>query len=116
MRTYNEATERRRHARRAIVTTQPTHEQVSSTIIGTFREMPGLCLHVNQVARLFGLPPSTCEVILRDLLAQGTLRRAHDGHYLAAQLDAIRQIGQPAGLASAARPALRATNRRSNQG
>ena len=64
MRTHNEATERRRHERGAIAT-QPTREHVSSTIIGTFREKPGLCLHLNQTARLFGLPTSTCEVIVR---------------------------------------------------
>jgi hypothetical protein len=85
MRMHNQPTERRRHERGAIAT-QPTRQHVLSTIIGTFREMPGLCLHLNQAARLFGLPASMCEVILNDLVAQGTLRRAHDGQYLGAEL------------------------------
>src|SRR5688572_10562050 len=116
MQTHNEATDRRRHERGTIVT-QPTREHVISSIIGTFREMPGLCLHLNQAARLFGLPTSTCEVVLRDLVAEGTLRRAHDGQYLGAQLDVIRRVGQPSDLMRAAPSGLRATNSdRSNQG
>ena len=58
-------------------------------ILGTFREMPGLCLHMNQAARLFGCA-ATCEVILEDLVSQGKLRRAADGQYVSAQLD--RQV------------------------
>jgi hypothetical protein len=89
MRTHNEAAERRRYEHGTIAT-QPTRQQVVSTIIGTFREMPGLSLHLNQAARLFGWPASTCEVVLRDLVAQGTLRRANDGQYVAARLDGPR--------------------------
>ena len=48
-------------------------------ILGTFREMPGLSLQMNQAARLFGLHRGTCEVILEDLVAQGKLRRSADG-------------------------------------
>jgi len=93
MRTHTEANERRRHERGTIAT-QPTRQHVLSNIIGTFREVPGLCLHLNQAARLFGLPPSTCEVVLRDLVIQGTLRRAHDGQYVGARLDVVAQLGQ----------------------
>jgi hypothetical protein len=100
--------EQRRY-QRGTSATQPTGEHVVSTIIETFREMPGLCLHLNQAARLFGLPASTCEVILRDLVAQGTLRRAHDGQYRGAQLDDIRRIRPPSDLMAAARSALRLT-------
>jgi hypothetical protein len=116
MRTHNEVTERRRQER-GTMPTEPTRQHVISNIIGTFREMPGLCLHVNQAARLFGLRPSACEVILRDLVAQGTLRLAHDGQYLGARLDGLRQMGQPAGLASPAASGPRATSGgRSHQG
>jgi hypothetical protein len=94
MRTHNQATERRRQERGTIAS-QPTRQHVLSTIIGTYREMPGLCLHLNQAARLFGLPASTCEVVLRDLVMRGTLRRAHDGQYVGARLDVIPQLGQP---------------------
>jgi DNA-binding IclR family transcriptional regulator len=62
-------------------------------ILGTFREMPGLCLHLNQAARLFGLRRNTCEVVLEDLVAQGKLRRASDGQFVGGQLD--RRVPAP---------------------
>jgi hypothetical protein len=68
-------------------------------ILGTFREMPGLCLHMNQAARLFGLRRRTCEVVLEDLVAQGKLRRASDGQFVGGQLD--RHV--PAAVTQAAR-------------
>ena len=58
--------------------------QLVSMILGTFREMPGLCLHLNQAARLFDLPQSTCQHVLDDLVRQGKLRRGSDGQYLSA--------------------------------
>ena len=58
-----------------------------SMILGTFREMPGLCLHMNQAARLFGVKQATCAVVLEDLVAQGKLRRGADGQYVGGQLD-----------------------------
>jgi hypothetical protein len=45
-----------------------------------------LCLHLPQAARLFGLRPATCHVILDDLVARGTLRISHDGQYVAGEL------------------------------
>jgi hypothetical protein len=74
-------------------------------ILGTFREMPGLCLHMNQAARLFGLRRSTCEVILEDLVAQAKLRRAADGQYVSGQID--RQVTPPARHGSPAYGSLR---------
>jgi hypothetical protein len=58
-------------------------------ILGTFREMPGLCLHMNQAARLFGLRRGTCEIVLEDLVAQGKLRRAADGQFVSGQIDRL---------------------------
>jgi DNA-binding IclR family transcriptional regulator len=52
-------------------------------IVGTYREMPGLSLSLNQAARLFGLRETTCRVVLRDLVDAGLLRRTRDGHYRA---------------------------------
>jgi DNA-binding IclR family transcriptional regulator len=46
--------------------------------------MPGLILHLNQAARLFGLREQTCRAVLDVLVRQGQLRRAADGQYLAA--------------------------------
>ena len=61
---------------RGTPSTEPSRTELVSMILGTFREMPGLCLHMNQAARLFGVRRGTCEVILEDLVAQGKLRRA----------------------------------------
>jgi DNA-binding IclR family transcriptional regulator len=52
-------------------------------IEATYREMPGLTLSLNQAARLFGLRERTCHVLLDDLVRDGRLRRAADGHYRA---------------------------------
>jgi hypothetical protein len=65
---------------------EPVRAELVAMVLGTFREMPGLSLHLNQAARLFGVPPATCQVLLDDLVALGRLRRAHDGQYLGAQL------------------------------
>jgi len=50
-------------------------------IAGTYGEMPGLRLHLEQAARLFGLQRGTCEVVLEDLVRAGRLRRSNDGQY-----------------------------------
>lgn len=47
-----------------------------------YREMPGLCLHLGQAARLFGLRTTICQLVLDDLVRQGRLRRANDGQYV----------------------------------
>ena len=80
----HDSTERRKHARGAA--TEPGRPQLVTMVIGTFREMPGLSLHLNQAARLFGVSAETCRILLDDLVAQGRLRRAHDGQYLGAEL------------------------------
>jgi hypothetical protein len=80
----HDSIERRKHARGAA--TEPGRPQLVTMVIGTFREMPGLSLHLNQAARLFGVRAETCRILLDDLVAQGRLRRAHDGQYLGAEL------------------------------
>jgi predicted transcriptional regulator of viral defense system len=50
-------------------------------IVGTYREMPGLCLHLDQAARLFGLGANACRAILDDLVRNGDLHRTADGQY-----------------------------------
>ncbi|HEU4925536.1 MAG TPA: hypothetical protein VFT24_00725 [Vicinamibacterales bacterium] len=65
---------------------EPVRAELVAMVLGTFREMPGLCLHLNQAARLFGVHPTTCQVLLDDLVALGRLRRAHDGQYLGRDL------------------------------
>lgn len=53
-------------------------------IVGTYREMPGLRLHIAEAARLFGLRTTTCRIVLDALVHEGTLRRTTDGHYVSA--------------------------------
>jgi hypothetical protein len=88
MRPQNPFAERRQQ-QRGLETGAPPRAQLVSMVVGTFREMPGLCLHANQAARLFGLPRSTCQIVLDDLVTQGKLRRASDGQYLGAELDSM---------------------------
>ena len=85
MRSQNRALDRR-HAERGTASTEPSRAELVAMVLGTFREMPGLCLHLNQAARLFGVHPTTCQVLLDDLVALGRLRRAHDGQYLGRDL------------------------------
>jgi hypothetical protein len=60
---------------------EPNRGVLESMIIGSYREMPGLSLHLNQAARLFGLRGTTCQIVLEDLVRRGSLRRAEDGQY-----------------------------------
>ena len=75
----------RRHRRRDGVNAEPPRGQLEAMILGTYREMPGLRLHLIQAARLFGLRETTCRIVLEDLVAQGSLRRAADGQYVRAE-------------------------------
>ena len=60
----------------------PPRQSLVQLILSSYREMPGLILHLPQVARLFGLPERTCAVVLDDLVREGYLRKAVDGQYL----------------------------------
>jgi hypothetical protein len=65
---------------------EPARAELVAMVLGTYREMPGLCLHLNQAARLFGVHQTTCQVLFDDLVALGRLRRSHDGQYLGRDL------------------------------
>jgi hypothetical protein len=52
-------------------------------IVATYQEMPGLSLNLAEAARLFGLRETTCEVVFRDMVKEGRLRRSADGYYRA---------------------------------
>jgi hypothetical protein len=73
----------RRLRPRDAVSGEPSRRHLEALIVGTYREMPGLSLHLPQAARLFGLRASTCQVVLEDLVRQRRLRRAADGQYTA---------------------------------
>jgi hypothetical protein len=72
--------ERRRRAR-SVPDGEPTRSELVSMIIGNFREMPGMSLHLHQAARLFGIKPATCRIVLDDLVRHGRLRKLTDGQY-----------------------------------
>jgi hypothetical protein len=72
----------RRNQTRGVRGEEPNRERLVNMIVGTYREMPGLCLHVGQAALLFGLRAQTCQVVLDDLVKDGALRRLPDGKYL----------------------------------
>jgi hypothetical protein len=74
--------ERRRLVRDAVHGEAPRSRLVT-LVLGTYAEMPGLSLHLNQAARLFGLREATCDVVLDDLVSEGLLRRSGDGQYRA---------------------------------
>ena len=92
LRSPSASTDRRRHPRG--LEAEPVPSDLATMVLGTFREMPGLSLHLNQAARLFGVTPHTCQVLLDDLVAQRCLRRGHDGQYLIGELPTSRQIGR----------------------
>lgn len=80
MRMRSATSDRRRDARGS--SAEPSRSELVATILGTYREMPGLCLRIEQAARLFGLPQQTCEVVFEDLVREGQLRRAADRQFL----------------------------------
>jgi len=54
---------------------------IPERIRGEFREMPGLTLTVERARRLWSLDPSTCSVVLTQLVETGFLCRRADGAY-----------------------------------
>ena len=75
----NVAGERRRAPRGS--DGEPPRAQLMSRVLGTYNEMPGLSLNLQQAARLFGVRDKTCEVLLEDLVRSGYLRRMLDDQY-----------------------------------
>jgi hypothetical protein len=75
-------TAERRLLRRDSASGEPSRRQLEMMIVGTYRDMAGLSLHLGQAARLFGLRVTTCEVVFRDLVERGMLRRAADGQFV----------------------------------
>ncbi len=73
----------RRLGLRGTLDAEPHRAHLVSMIVGTYREMPGLCLHLKQAARLFGLRARTCQIVMDDLVRAGHLHRAPDGQYTA---------------------------------
>ena len=72
----------RREVGRGMPELEPAREQLVSLILGTYQEMPGLILRLDQAARLFGLRLQTCRVVMEDLVKSGWLRLSTDGQFL----------------------------------
>jgi DNA-binding IclR family transcriptional regulator len=58
------------------------HERGRRIVRDEYLEMPGLCLTVPQMQRLWGFDPPTCESVLSDLVSIGFLRRTAEGEYV----------------------------------
>ena len=71
----------RRRARRGAPQGEPSRVELIALILGSYYQMPGLTLRLEQAARLFGLRTRTCQVVFEDLVRVGALRRTEDGQY-----------------------------------
>ena len=76
-------TSERRRSPRDGVATEPPRSRLVALVLGTYAEMPGLSLYLNQAARLFGLRETTCQIVLDDLVREGRLGQSADGQYRA---------------------------------
>ena len=54
-------------------------EAVARRVLAEFEEMPGLTLTLGQAARLFGLDPQTCRIVLDSLVDSAYLRETSAG-------------------------------------
>ena len=72
----------RRMRPRDAVAGEPPRAHLVSMIVGTYGEMAGLQLHVDDAARLFGLRAATCQIVLDALVDDGKLRRTDEGCYV----------------------------------
>jgi DNA-binding IclR family transcriptional regulator len=71
----------RRRITRGSLGAEGRRADLVASILGCYREMPGLNLRVDEAARLFDLRPNTCEIVLNDLVREGWLRRNFSGRY-----------------------------------
>jgi Fic family protein len=59
-----------------------TSDPLLRRIRNEFLEMPGLCLTLEQAARLWNLDPQTSQMVLRMLQEEGFLARTGDGRFV----------------------------------
>jgi hypothetical protein len=74
-------TPERRQILRGLSDREPKRPHLVATIMGSYREMPGLSLRLDQAARLFNLSAQTCRSVLEDLVRQRHLRLDMQGQY-----------------------------------
>jgi hypothetical protein len=75
--------ERRRRGRGSLW--RPEREDLITRVLGSFREMPGLNLTLEQAARLMDLDVPICHAVLEKLVQVGELRRLPSGGYRLAE-------------------------------
>ena len=73
--------EERRRLTRGASNREPPRRELVAKILGLYREIPGLSLQLRQAARLFGLGPAACRIVLDDLVRRGPLQKMTDGQY-----------------------------------
>ena len=73
--------EDRRRLMRGVSDREPPRRELVARILGLYRNMPGLSLYLKQAVRLFDIGPTTCRVVLDDLVRRGPLKRMPDGQY-----------------------------------
>jgi hypothetical protein len=61
--------------------TQQVMDAVLRRVQGEYLEMPGLSLTLQQAARLFGMPPDTCGLLLDVLVTTQFLHRNPRGQF-----------------------------------
>ena len=71
----------RRQITRAHAEREPKRSHMVAAILGSYREMPGLCLSLEQAARLFNLSVDACQILLEDLVRESHLHRDARGQY-----------------------------------
>ena len=59
----------------------PSTPHLAALIMSAYREMPGLNLNLQQVARMFACPELTCGEALNGLVNAGLLRKLATGAY-----------------------------------
>ena len=75
------AEQERRRSTRGDPNGEPSRAHLVALILGTYREMPGLSVDLQQATRLFGLRETTCRVVMSDLVDHGRLYQSADGRY-----------------------------------
>jgi len=74
-------------------------DSLAARIRGEYGEMPGLRLTFAQACRLWHVEPAACHAVIETLLAEGFLRQAADGAFVALPQDAARRTPLKAALA-----------------
>jgi hypothetical protein len=71
----------RRRVARGFPDSEPRRPDLVARVLGSYHEMPGLSLCLEDASRLFGLRLNTCRVVLDDLVRTRHLRLTPRGHY-----------------------------------